>query len=431
MSRLIVKNGRRCVVGGRLVTNAGGAPCVCGGEPPSESCLDQLLRCGCNDPAQAIYASSSIFDSLPEGHEVVSLGGNCWRRVARFSGQVPSVLRYDPAIHGEVDGSYPNCYTTPCELVTCDCLPPGVSIAGVECNPNGSGTVNTSICAAGGFHQYSRRSLQNLRSYNLQRDSSGEAFITESIIRREAVVDLRGVFQFDQFGQAIWQSVTGLVSYRHERINIQNSSDDVFVDNFAEFSGSDVPGSVVAAELFSGGSIFPPVSAPTTDGKPNYGTLGISTGDTASGCDTSGYPSGVLDLCNSDVVTSLDCEWQSPFGGFERTTRRASGYVGELGNFRYTDNDTFTKRETFPDGDVTNRDWTATNNWSSTFIWFPNDSGVIVEGDCTTGDNDPGTVPETRPADGFGPGNPGRDPVAGQNPQQSQIDHFGCSGCGG
>lgn len=57
MAKLIVKDGRLCIVNGRLVTDADGAPCVCDEPPPVNpiGCVLILTPCNTTDPAGDLW----------------------------------------------------------------------------------------------------------------------------------------------------------------------------------------------------------------------------------------------------------------------------------------------------------------------------------------------------------------------------------------
>jgi hypothetical protein len=124
VSRLIVKDGRLCIVGGRLVTSEGGAPCVCDEPPIGESCWVQLIPCVCPTPATVRWASRGLLVAA-DGilHPVYRFGSTCYRVGGSYAGDRPD---------GTVLTQYPDAFYDDCSDAACGEPPP---FGGCPCPP--------------------------------------------------------------------------------------------------------------------------------------------------------------------------------------------------------------------------------------------------------------------------------------------------------
>lgn len=404
---------------------------MCGEPPdPTSACWDQLLPCGCNNPAESIYVSSTLFDSLPEGHTVVSLGGNCWRRAARFSGIVPENVRYSQGVHGPVGDSFPSCAEATCTIIGCadDCAPPNETLSATICDPSSpTGTAGQTWCASGGYIIHSREARLVEGSYTAFRSGGDVVRERDSDIVETISTSLVGEFRFDGFGQTVWVSVTASSAYKRERIARIGIEDEVFVDRFASFTGANVSPSELSSAMQDGFNLFPPVGLPT-DAMPSLEYFSLSSQD--SGCPDSGLvPRTPVGICAPNALSSTSCDLGAGVPNVAETySNSAGGNIGELGNFRFFYDDDWSRvvSPIGPDDNLTRRTSTARNAVSTTYVWYPPDTGIVVDGDCTTSSDEGGddAQPLTNPPGGIGS-------VPGFNPQQAQIDAFGCSGCGG
>lgn len=114
MARVIVKNGAVAVSGGRVVTDAGGAPCCCG--PGGGECWLGLLQCNCDRLDLVVYLryTQAVEDAWPLEDRlngvVARINGRCYRYV----GSTETFPDDGEEIGFNLEGLYESCEVSPC-----------------------------------------------------------------------------------------------------------------------------------------------------------------------------------------------------------------------------------------------------------------------------------------------------------------------------
>ena len=151
MSRLIAKDGKLCIVGGRLVTDAGGAPCVCGDGPPpvdGTGCVMILTPCATTNPAEDLFAiafsefPSTTWAELSAARVIYWEGFGCFAVVGflvlgpdePLPDNVAFLFALQPGGSPLPTAYYDDCTEGPCGVVDPDC---GVCVLPNRClQPN-------------------------------------------------------------------------------------------------------------------------------------------------------------------------------------------------------------------------------------------------------------------------------------------------------
>ena len=126
MARIVVQNGKVCTSGGRVITDAGGAPCAC--DPGSN--LTFAIACSLPAIPEAIWITDAAIAAVDPADGVVLYNGQCYQ----IRGRAPVL----GLVVDTLDGSFGDCLDPLC-VPPPTCPPPCIMV-------NIEGTTPAPLC---------------------------------------------------------------------------------------------------------------------------------------------------------------------------------------------------------------------------------------------------------------------------------------------